>query len=163
MSQVEKIPKSLDDIRAEYGNFPFPSFVFNRSRSALILFCAGFYGGHDCLKAADAGLTEVIAVDIDLAKLRVMESLYPSRWTFMCQSVYDLNVAPMDLVTVDAPINQIGDIVNQGWLDKWSKYARNHMVVNILRDMPYFIPKDFRELGKIHRSEQVSWLILARC
>lgn len=161
MSQM-KVPKSLDDVRAEYGNFPFPSFVFNRSRSALILFCAGFYGGHDCLKAADAGLTQVTGVDIDAQKLAVMAKLYPPEWIFSSRSVYDLNFDDADLVTVDAPMDQIGDIINQGWLDKWSKHARNHMVVNILREMPYFVPKDFRELGKIHRSEQVSWLILTR-
>lgn len=154
-------PESLDAVREIYGNYPFPRFVFNKCQSALMFFCAGFYGGHDCLHVADAGLKNVLCVDIDEEKLLTMRLIYPDEWTFFAHDVYDCNIATrFDLIVADVQLNQIESAMD--YVPKWCEAASKYFVMTVKRGEPYLVPIYMKELGKLHRSDTTSWLILGR-
>lgn len=158
---TEKVPVRLEDVKREFTGYPFPRFVFNKCESALMLFCAGFYGGHDCVWVADAGLTNVIAVDHDADKLNVMKQIYPKQWSFLCTDIYKLNlISSVDLVVADVQISQIE--YAQNWISAWCAVANRYLIVTGKHNELTPIPKGWKELGKLYRSDEILWLILAR-
>lgn len=70
-------PLTLDDVRRESRPDLFPVAALDGCRTALAIFSAAFYGRQDVIHLWDAGL-DVIAVDTDVKKLRLMQSLYSS-------------------------------------------------------------------------------------
>jgi hypothetical protein len=152
-------PKTLDDVRKVFGEYSFPRFVLDKCDSALLLFCAGFYGGHDCLHVADAELDHVLAVDIDKEKLEVMERIYPEHWHFVEADVLKVHTNQRyDLIVADPPLDLIDTTIN--FMTIWGLWAKKYLVLNVRRGSQYLAPIGWRELGKLHRSNEISWLIL---
>jgi hypothetical protein len=78
------VPESLDDLQPG----PFPAEALDSCKSALLLFCAGFYGRNDAIHLARAGVADVTGVDRDAERLAVMRALYPSTWSFVEADVF---------------------------------------------------------------------------
>lgn len=102
-------PRLLSDVRAR-AHPVYPADLLPGLRSALMLFCAGFYGANDCVHVADAGVPHVTAVDVDRERVDVMRRIYSPGWWFVVKDVYEYaswaeaNEMTWDLVALDPPV-----------------------------------------------------------
>lgn len=102
------VPGSLDEIRDEAARATYPTYLFDKCDTALILFAAGFWGRQDGYWIQEAGL-DATCVDLDGKKLREMEALYPSSWEFEVGEVFEYCATTdrmWDLVSIDPPTDQ---------------------------------------------------------
>jgi hypothetical protein len=111
MSVMSDCPANLSEIRHRPSRLVFPTDLLPEQRTALLLFCAGFYGRNDGIHVWDAGIRQVIGVDSDELKLQVMANLYPG-WLFIGADVYAwadgarARALLSDIVIVDCQVNQ---------------------------------------------------------
>lgn len=65
----------------------YPSRALEGCQTALVGFCARWYGRQDAFFVAEAGLTAT-CVDIDGPRLDAMRDIYPSGWEFVQDDVF---------------------------------------------------------------------------
>ena len=139
-------PSTLAAVRSDSTRAVFPTDLLAGQETALLLFCAGFYGRSDGIHVWDAGIPHVTGVDIDGTKLDVMRMLYPG-WTLIEADVYSwasrqsmftvISTAaipvtpPWDIVILDPQINQAERCYEL--LPLWCKLARNAVVLGTMR------------------------------
>ncbi len=75
-------PTSLHKLIGEARVNPFPKHLLRGSKTALLLYAAGFHGRQDGVFVAEAGV-QATCVDIDRQKLSEMEQVYPGDWDFI--------------------------------------------------------------------------------
>jgi hypothetical protein len=163
-------PDSLDELRKENAKTPFPKFVLRNCDSALMLFCAGFYGKNDCVWVEQANVKDVTAVDTDASKLRVMQELYPPGWKFACADVYRFTVGAtsqalkFDLVVADVPLTQFE--YSKDWYKSWCWLSDRYVLITAeaepLVSVVGLLPRDWKVKGTIQRTSQSSWLLLSK-
>ena len=112
----------------------YPTYLLDKCASGLCLFGAGFYGANDAIHMYNAGLDFVSVVDSDDEKVKVMEAMYPHRWSFLTSDVttWVPNVAKnsflsWDIVSIDAPANMFDWCWNN--IDDLLKLANKYAVL----------------------------------
>lgn len=117
-------------IRSLADETTFPLRVLEDRQTALVLFCAGFYGVQDAVFVADAGL-QAVCVDVDVERVDVMRRIYPSGWDFVVDNVYeyaaDTRLSPRDVVTVDCPSGHFDRCADM--VERWCELATEAVVL----------------------------------
>jgi hypothetical protein len=111
-------PRGLDRIKSVSDPDVFPHSVLAGAETALVLFCAAFYGEQDAVWIAEAGL-RATCVDTDAERVQVMKRIYPPDWDFIVANVYefvyDALLCKWDVVTVDcgsAQFDRCADLIS---------------------------------------------------
>ena len=114
----------------------YPTYLLDKCDSGLCLFGAGFYGANDAIHMYNAGLDFVSVVDSDDEKVKVMEAMYPHRWSFLTSDVttWVPNVANnsflnWDIVSVDSPTNMFSWVIDN--LGVIAKLSNKYVVVTM--------------------------------
>lgn len=161
---MNNVPKSLEEIIEENYNAPFPKYALSQCETALMLFCAGFYGRNDCVWVAEAGLTNVVCIDTDQEKLDVMRKLYPVKWSFVCTDVYKVQLyEKYDLVVADIPLGQFEE--SRNWYSKWCNLAIKYVLVAADPNQIInagLLPRDWKVKATIMRTDISCWLFLCK-
>jgi hypothetical protein len=160
-----RAPSTLAEVRGAAS--VFPSDVLESCDSALMLFCAGFYGRNDCIWLQEAGLLDVVGIDLDAGKLDVMRELYPEDWRFVCVDAFVaahvFKAGAYDLVCVDAFAGEHADRALQ-MLDEWTRIARRSVVLTAIGKPEHDVPSGWTSRF-VHRSDHEGgcyWLVLER-
>lgn len=137
----------------------FPTALLQGVRTGLVLFAAGFYGEHDAIWFAQAGV-KTTCVDRNADKIAHMEKLYPRDWEFVAGDVFDftLTTRRWDVVTLDADSNQFTECAEM--IDRWCALARTAVVLGCSRYEPITVPVGWELTERQYRSDVASWAIL---
>jgi hypothetical protein len=158
-------PASIAEVRRDAS--VFPQELLAGCHSALMLFCAAFYGRNDCVWVEEAGITDVLAIDVDARKLDAMREIYPASWIFACTDAFSaahvLKAGYADLVCVDA---FGGDDAERAlsMLDDWCRLARKAVVLTTIGKAEHEAPNGWTSRF-VHRSDHLGgcyWLVLER-
>ena len=128
---------SLDDVRASADPATFPREVLAGATSAACFFGAAFRGRNDAIHLADAGLAEVVVVDVDAEKLGEMRAIYPAPWRWTVGDAYSVardmaeRGEKADVVVVDAWQRDCEQALAE--LPLWCAIARRHVVVTVAK------------------------------
>lgn len=128
---------SLDEVRASADPATFPREVLSGATSAVCFFAAAFRGRNDAIHLADAGLADVLVVDVDAEKLGEMRAIYPASWRWTVGDAYavarDLRERGerADVVVVDAWQSECERALAE--LPLWCAVARRHVVVTVAK------------------------------
>lgn len=168
-----KPPLTLDDVRAR-AHPVYPTELLPGHESALMLFCAGFWGASDCIHVADAGVRRVIGVDLDTERVVAMQRLYPSSWHWVLQDAFRYaehaagQERSWDLVGVDPPI---GLCARAARPEPWLAVARRTVVHGMLREnVPRAWTQDghhdlgdgWRVMRLYERNDRAVWAVYQR-
>lgn len=160
-----RAPSTLADVRGAAS--VFPSEVLDSCESALMFFCAGFYGRNDCIWLAETGIQDVVGIDIDARKLDVMRDLYPDEWKFICVDAFDaahvFKAGAYDLVCVDAFGGEVADRA-LGMIEDWCRIARRFVVMTSIGEVEHETPGGWTSRF-VRRSDHLGgcyWLVLER-
>jgi O-antigen/teichoic acid export membrane protein len=127
----------LDDVRRESDPATFPRAAFADATSAACFFGAAFHGRNDAVHLADAGLADVLVVDVDDAKLAAMRAVYPPSWRFVVGDAYAVarDMADRgeraDLVVADAWQSECARALDE--LPLWLSVARRRVLVTVAK------------------------------
>jgi len=152
---------TLAQVRANRS--PFPADLLSECESALMLYCAAFYGRNDCVWVEEAGLENVTAIDVDSEKLAVMRSIYPDTWKFVLADAYTYTGDIYDLVSADVFSNQSDRAL--GMLDRWCGMARKFVTIAVWKEPAVEIPAGWKRRDLMFRSSFLGgcyWYILER-
>lgn len=152
------------------GHPGYPTDLLEGCSSALMLFCAGFYGNSDCIHVTRAGLTDVVAVDTDKNKINAMRGLYPQPWKFVTDDVYEFipdNIGHRryDLVSADPATSDSDRMFTL--LPDLCALADRLVILGVMADTlaskPLVPPGDWGHTRTIPRnSVSAKWLVLQR-
>lgn len=128
-------PQTLEAIRDERDGRNYPRALLASCESALVFFAAGFHGRQDAFWLADAGLEDVVCVDVDARKLAEMEALYPPSWRFVTANAFDYArelvghgaEESWDVVSVDCPTDRFDDCARD--IGLWCQLAKRAVVL----------------------------------
>jgi len=152
---------TLEFVRADRS--PFPAELLPECESALMLFCARFYGRNDCVWVEEAGIQDVTCVDLDQEKLETMVTVYPPAWRFVRADAFVENPGRFDLVSVDVFSDQCDQAL--GMLEHWCSMARKYVLITAMGEPDVEIPAGWKRRDLMHRSDHlggVYWYILER-
>jgi hypothetical protein len=152
---------TLAQVRASRS--PFPADLLPECESALMLFCAAFYGRNDCVWVQEAELRIVTGVDQDREKLDAMRAIYPETWRFACADAFEFHTVPHDLVSVDVFSNQSDRAL--GMLEHWCGMARRFVTVAAWKEPDVQIPVGWQRRDLMYRSSFLGgcyWYVLER-
>lgn len=113
----------------------FPTEILGRCQSALLLYCAGFYGRNDGIHVLEAGIEDVLGVDTDVEKIAVMRGLYPDSWEFLVGDATTVAThlwaegRKFDLVVCDCPLGLAEQVQEQVVL--WCDLANEAVVLTV--------------------------------
>jgi O-antigen/teichoic acid export membrane protein len=128
-------PASLDEVRKSADPQSFPTDAVAGAHSAACFFAAAFHGRNDALFLADAGVADVLCVDVDAEKLGAMREIYPPAWRFVVGDAYaaaeDLRARSerVDVVVADAWQSDADRALDA--LPLWCAVARRCVLVTI--------------------------------
>ena len=128
---------SLDDVRASADPSTFPREVLDGATSVASFFGAAFLGRNDAIHLADAGIADVVVVDLDAAKLGEMRAIYPAPWRWTVGDAYvvarDMGKRgeKADVVIADAWQSDCERMLSE--LPLWCAIARRHVVVTVAK------------------------------
>lgn len=165
-SKVDTPPTSLDEIRRLGNRATFPQNLLSYCDSALMLFCAGFYGANDCIWVQHHGIRRVRGIDVDDDKLRVMRKLYPPNWWFSHADVFESIPSMLkkyDLVVADPSINLVQRLLKR--VRCLTDLSEKFVVVTIQGTVEYdwTLPSDWYIRGYHLRNQAgTCWMILER-
>lgn len=155
---------TLDEIRAHAN--PYPTEILAGRDSALVLFGAAFLGVNDVIHMANAGISYVTVVDIDIGKLGTMRTLYRDDWEFVAADALAFaetqhqTGAHYDVVSVDPFTNLMPRCRTH--LPTFCALARHSVVLGIERDLPFDSPGGWRG-RRFERSDDLAdWIVLER-
>jgi hypothetical protein len=152
---------TLNDVRA--ARSPFPADLLPECESALMLFCAAFYGRNDCIWVEEAGILEVTCVDLDGEKLETMARIYPPSWHFVRGDAFAVETVLRDLVSVDVFSNQSDRAL--GMLEHWCGMARKFVTIAAWKEPDEQTPTGWKRRDLMYRSSFLGgcyWYILER-
>lgn len=156
-------PATLDAIRAVAEPALYPTHLLAGCDTALIAFCAGFFGRQDGIFIVDAGLNAT-CIDSDADFLRRMERLYPADWEFVDDDAYEYAAhtdRQWDVVSVDCPtghFQRCADLVQT-----WCRAATRAVVLGTGHDTALSPPEGWCVTETLHRSDYrggVFWSVL---
>lgn len=112
----------------------YPTDLLPQSRSALLLFCAGFHGRNDGIWIHTAGITDVTGVDHDATRIAETQEIYPG-WKLLTADVYQWTRDPAprrtwDTVSVDPQTNQADQCL--AWLPEWCNLANQTVILGVM-------------------------------
>jgi hypothetical protein len=157
--------RTLEHIACEAR--PYPTYLLEDAETGLCLFSAAFYGHNAEIHFALEDV-HTTCVDTDQEKLRVMETLYPEDWNFVCEDAWDfaekaaLREETWDIVSVDTFRGNATDR-SLADLSVWTDIA-NTAVMATLEDTQvhmYEIPDGWKA-SHFRRNSEVLWLVLTR-
>jgi hypothetical protein len=158
-------PASIAEVRREAS--VFPQELLEACDSALMLFCAAFSGRNDCVWVEEAGITDVLAIDVDARKLDTMREIYPASWIFVCTDAFSaahvLKAGYADLVCVDAFGGEDAEKA-LSMLEDWCRLARKFVVLTSIGQVEHDTPAGWTSRF-IRRSDHLGgcyWLVLER-
>jgi O-antigen/teichoic acid export membrane protein len=130
-------PTSLDDVRRTADPATFPRDAVRDATSAACFFGAAFHGRNDAVHLADAGVADVVVVDVDDAKLAEMRAVYPAAWRFVVGDAYAAarDMASrgerVDVAVVDAWQSECDRALEE--LPLWLAVARRRVLVTVAK------------------------------
>ena len=144
---------------------PYHIDLLEDCSTGLCLFGAGFYGAHDSIHMLDAGIKNVHVVDIDLEKLKVMESIYPKKWMFTDADVFEWiqNAKDMglywDVVSIDPPTALLDKCA--GMLDLFMPLAEKYIMLTTWEECLYDLKQKYDVINTVGRSRAVRSVVAA--
>ena len=124
---------TIFDILVEMGNQRNYPHVFPQIESAIVFFCAAFYGRQDAIYFYDYKMKDVTLVDTDAEKMTWMVHIYPKEWKFITGDAFSYagkllrEGKKFDVVSCDPFTNFIPDILIKDF-DKFYGIAKKYFV-----------------------------------
>lgn len=159
---------SLHAIRDESSGEVYPRYLFERARTALVLFAAGFYGKQDAYWIQEAGMVAT-CVDLDAEKLAAMQAIYSPGWEWHATDVFGFAATAhhqgrhWDLVSLDPPTGLFDATATL--LPVWCQLADQAVVMGAGKDTKIEAPPGWVERAWRPRSMfrgGVYWVVLER-
>ncbi len=131
-------PATLADVLREADSASFPSAEIRGATSAACFFAAAFHGRNDAVFLADAGVSDVLCVDVDALRLAQMREIYPADWRFVVGDAYtaaqDMRARgeKVDVVIADAWQSDADRALEA--LPVWIAIARKCVLVTVTKD-----------------------------
>lgn len=158
----KRLSLQLSDI----GRAQYPVNLLKDCQSGLCLFGAGFYGGSDAIHMYDTGLSHVNVVDIDRAKINVMQNIYPSSWVFSVDDVFEwvrtivkLRLVTWDIVSIDPPTALIDRCLDE--LVIFSALAKKYVTLTTYPDHIPKLEEEYRVIDITDRSRVARTVVVA--
>lgn len=116
----------------------FPIELLRHAKSAACFFCAAFGGKQDVKYVCDAGIQDVMLVDLDGEKLDAMKLNYPSNWRYIqgdaFQVVKEVN-RRLDIVICDPFLSMSGKVLGENF-DAFYSLARKWFICTMSLSQP---------------------------
>ena len=80
---ITKVMLSLDQLQQAAKKLKWiPHYVFENAETGATFFCGAFLGRQDVIYFYEGGVKKVYLVDHDEERIRTMQGIYPSSWTY---------------------------------------------------------------------------------
>lgn len=158
-----RVPTSLADVQPHPR---YPVDALSGVDSALMLFCAGFYGASDCVHLANLGIEHVVAVDRDREKIEAMRAIYPKTWEFLVADAYEIckRSLVVDFLGVDPPVNGSERALRS--LSRFCEIARRRIVIGTTLEAyeqtTIAVSNEWRRRDPLMRNDRACWLVWER-
>lgn len=162
-------PRSLADVRDPDGDKSYPNHILDGAETALIMFCAAFWGRQDAYHVAAHGLHGT-CVDTDGAKLEEMRAVYPAGWEFHEQDAFAFTAQAVmeerqwDIVSLDPftdKFDRCADLV-----ETWCGLATRAVLLGTGEYTVMVEPEGWRVTERRKRSDfhgGIYWTVLEPC
>lgn len=168
MVAVAQSPRSLAEVRDLESGVSYPGDVLRGCETALVLFCARWFGRQDAYWIAEAGL-RAVCVDLDGERIAEMKRIYPKNWGFATGDAWAI-MAPFarnphaqrwDVVSLD-PFTNLMDLCSET-LPLWCSLARKAVILGTGHQTAVHTPEGWQVTDVRKRSDYaggVYWTVL---
>ena len=172
-------PTSIDQIGQEAYRVIFPTDLLPGMETALLLFCAGFWGKNDGIFVFEAGVARVTGIDMDAERIAQMRVLYPiENWHLFVNDVYQWTEATLmhddhrtwDVVILDPALTQMGRCHEA--IPDWCSLAARTVIMGTDQDTvdgynlqalsSPFVPDGWEITRVTRRNEIAHWVVLQK-